>query len=393
VTSNLRYEPVPIAGDLHAEARILSTAFGTTPDHSAQWIENSGRQLFRRLVDGDRVLGTIVLVPMGIYFGGKSIPMTGIAGVAVDPTARGRGVARQLMEHALREIHDQGVPLSGLYSAMHPLYRSVGYEHAGAQYRVKVPLHLLPRSPRQFERFTDADFDEVKACYAQAAHTWDGHLDRGPYCWGRVKNFRGHLMQGFVSRDDQGVLDAYVFCNQNQTGDIYDDQQLTVMDFAATTPAALKGVMGFLRGYSSISGNAVWKGSPSHPILTALDDRRYTVELLDHWMLRVVNLPEALKGRGVRGGGQEAVDIAVVDDLFPKNAGNWTVSVEAGRYDARRGGSGSVSVTARGLAALYTGFMSARQLALINLVEGDTQGLDQLDAVFPVGQPTMIDIF
>lgn len=390
----LRYERVPETGELEAEARILSTAFGMPPDHSMRWIERSGRSLFRRVVAGDEPVATVVLIPMGVYFGGRSVPMTGIAGVAVDPSARGSGVGRWMMARALEEIRESGVPLSGLYSAMHPLYRGVGFEHAGCHHSVSVPMELLPRATRRFDPFAEADFEQVRACYAGWASRQDGHLDRGEYCWRRVWDHRGKPIRGYVSRGEDGVIDAYAFCDQRMMRDDFHHQVLHVTDFGATTRSGLAGVMGFLRGFSSIASSVTWNGGATHPALTALADRRYKISLQDHWMLRVVDPAGAMHARGAGGRGSPcSVEIMLEDPVFPDTQGPWILRRDAEGLGAGRGGGGGVRVSARALASLYAGFMSARELAMIGLVEGADAELDALDAVFPVGNPSMVDMF
>jgi len=393
MTTSLRYEPIPSSGALPDETRIISQAFSSPLEGAEHWIEFSGRELFRRVSDGDRVVGTILLTPMGIYFGGQSVPMMGIAGVAIDPAVRGHGVARWMLEQALQETRDRGVPLAGLYSALHPLYRRVGFEHAGSHCGVSVPLHLLPSSSRRFEAFEEADMDAVKACYHAWASPNDGHLDRGPYCWNRVKNVRGQEMNGYVSRNDAGEVDAYIFCRQKSISDVEEKHVLNIKDFGASSREGLDGLMGFIRGFSSIADRANWTGGMTHPILTALGDRRYSVELKDHWMLRVVDVPGALVARGVRGPDAPAVHVLLEDEVLGDHAVPWVLAVEDGKLTARPGGEGRLRVHVRAVASLYAGFMSTSQLASLGLVEGEPADMAAMDRIFPVGNPTMVDMF
>jgi len=394
MSGSMRYERLSDGDDLDAESKILSSAFGMPPEQSVRWIEKSGRGLFRRVVAEGQTVATIVLIPMAIYFGGRSVPMTGIAGVAVDPSARGSGVGRWMMARALEEIRASGVPLSGLYSAMHPLYRSVGFEHAGHHHRVSVPMELLVRGTRRFEPYTEADFEQVRACYTGWASRCDGHLDRGEYCWRRVWDHRGKPIRGYVSRDANGVIDAYAFCDQRAVHDDFHHQVLHVTDFGATTRSGLEGVMGFFRGFSSIASSVTWNGGAMHPALTALSDRRYKISLQDHWMLRVVDPAGAMAARGAGGRGSPiAVSVTLEDSVFAENHGPWTFRRGMDGLEAERGGGGGVRVSMRALAALYAGFMSARDLALIGLIDGADTDLDAIDAVFPVGNPSMVDMF
>ncbi|MCL4220247.1 MAG: GNAT family N-acetyltransferase [Phycisphaerales bacterium] len=389
----LRYETLPLGSDLDAEAKILAIAFGMSPEKAREWIERSGRTLFRRVMAGDRVASVLMLIPMGIYYGGRSVPLTGVAGVAVDPGFRGRGVARWMMHEAVREMGREGAALSGLYSAMHPLYRSVGFEQAGCRFRISVPLHLLPGGSRQFEELPTGAVEQVKNCYQAWASRCDGHLDRGPYVWARIENWRGTPMRGFVTRDDRGEIEAYVYLHQAGSADPCQPQVLEVTDLGARTPGGMRALMAFLGGFSSIAGRVTFFGGPSHPLLGMLDDRRYAMDLTDHWMLRVIDVRRALEGRGYARGLRGAASFELVDQVFEEQSGHWRLELEGGGGHVSRGGHDGARLTDRALAALCGGHLSARQLRLMGLIEGDDAQVDALDVVFPASGSSMPDMF
>ena len=81
------------------------------------------------------------------WWHGRAMPMAAVGGVKVAPEGRGRGVGRALMTALLREIAARGFPVSALYPATAPLYRSLGWEIAGGLYRGDR-LALLPRCCR-----------------------------------------------------------------------------------------------------------------------------------------------------------------------------------------------------------------------------------------------------
>ncbi|MBI3925782.1 MAG: GNAT family N-acetyltransferase [Armatimonadetes bacterium] len=84
---------------------------------------------------------------MAQWFGGRAVPMTGIAGVAVAPEARARAVGRALIRETLQELHKEGVALSALYPSTLPFYRASGYELAGSRFHRKAFWYGGPVSP------------------------------------------------------------------------------------------------------------------------------------------------------------------------------------------------------------------------------------------------------
>jgi predicted acetyltransferase len=93
--------------------------------------------------DGGNLLGAARYYDMRQYWHGRAVPMAGVGGVKVAPEARGRGVGRALMTALLTTIAEQGFVLSTLYPATAQIYRSLGWELAGGNYRAEVPGRSL----------------------------------------------------------------------------------------------------------------------------------------------------------------------------------------------------------------------------------------------------------
>ena len=79
---------------------------------------------------------------------GPARPVSGVAAVKVAPEHRDRGIGRSLMTKLRNLIADRGYLLSALYPATMPIYRSLGWELAGARHRVPDPGPFAARSRR-----------------------------------------------------------------------------------------------------------------------------------------------------------------------------------------------------------------------------------------------------
>ena len=89
------------------------------------------------VIDGIRVaslpngeiLATCRVFHRKIYVGGQSMLMGGIGEVCTRPEARGLGLAKRLLNDAIKYMVSQGMVLSALHAAdwVAPLYRKLGW--------------------------------------------------------------------------------------------------------------------------------------------------------------------------------------------------------------------------------------------------------------------------
>jgi predicted acetyltransferase len=388
----------PVYGEVRGEddlpelARLVSHAFAGPLEGAAEWLRAAGLQHVRVLREGGRPVASLLRIPMGQYFGGRSVPMMGVAGVAVAPEARGRGLARRIMRQGLLEMHAEGWPISCLYASTQSLYRQVGYEQAGHRFMIRVPLSQIDVRERSAPVLPLADKSaaEVEACYRDFATAQQGWLDRGVYCWARVREMRGERYHGF-GVEENGKLSGYLYLLQKRKENGRHD--VLTSDLAFRTPQAGRRLLGFLADFATVGEDAVVFGGPHHPLLWLLGQQRFTVTLRDYWMTRLTDVVRALEGRGYPTAVSARVQLEVSDELIAKNAGRWVLSVEKGRGTVEKGGSGEVHIEARTLAALWSGFATPEQLRLLGAIEGSNAALSVLGAVFASGTPAMSDMF
>ncbi len=377
-------------------ARLVNLAFAGPIEKSEEWLRLTGLEHVRALGERGRPPGASLLrVPMGQHFGGRSVPMVGIAGVAVAPESRGKGLARELMRRALTEIAAEGVPLSGLYASTQDLYRQVGYEQAGHRFEIRIPLHRIGVRERASEvrPLEEEDLSAVRACYEEFAGLFNGTLDRGPYCWGRVRELRGERYSGF-GFFGAGGLEGYLFLKQARKPES-GRHDVLISDAAFRTPGAGRRMLGFLADFATTGDEAVLYGGPLHPLLSLMPQQHFDVRKRDYWMLRIVSVKGAIEGRGYSGSVGARFTLRVTDGLIAENEGAWDVHINGGRARVERGapGGSEVRVGVNGLAAVYSGLYTAREAAVAGLVEGDGAGLDAMGAAFAGGTPWMSDMF
>lgn len=390
----LKYGRVEQDAELDALARVTGVAFGYAPEDSRKWLERGGRQHLRVVRnETGRPAGQLMRVPMGQYFGGRSVPMIGIAGVAVPPEDRGCGVAATIMREALREIREEGVGLSTLYAATQPLYRRVGYEQAGSRFEVRLPLARIDVRERDLRvrPASEADLEAIQGVYRAAACHWDGWLDRGPYIWDRIVHPRGQDAHGWVIEGPEGP-EGYVFLQQarHAAGGRHD---LTISDLCFSTPAGGRRLLGLLADFGSMGVDAVFHSGPTHPLFMLLSEQRWSMNFRDFWMMRVTDVKTALEARGYAEGLDAVLTLDVHDELIEENSGRFTVQVRGGRARVERGGTGGLRLDAGALASLYSGYLAPAALKQIGRAQGDGSVIRTATAVFAGGSPGMPDMF
>lgn len=381
--------------DIPEVARLITLAFAGTLERSTKWVKDNGLENIRVLREGKTIPACLRRIEMGQYFGGKRVPLCGIAGVATAPESRGKGHARRMMEACVREMHERGEAIGGLYCSTQALYRQSGFEQAGHRFITRVPVSRLlgGSKTRNTIVLKEADQKRIEACYRKFASPYNGTLDRTEYIWKRIKERADGKSQGYGVLDDRGGLAGYLF--MEQTRDAHSiRQELQLADIAFTTPEAGRQLIAFLADYEPMADWIQLGSGPLHPLLTLLPQQRYEVKFKDFWMLRVVDVKKALEARGYSPSVRASVALNITDETIAANSGQWRLEVADGNASVRRSTGNErtgISCGIRGLAAMFSGLYSPRQAAAIGLCAGDEKSLDVLGGVFSGGTPWMSD--
>jgi predicted acetyltransferase len=367
------------AHDLHV--RAFGPMSGDNMRPRTLRVIDEGRML--GVYDGPRLIASAFYHEFEQWWHGRAVPMGGVGAVSVAPEDRGRGVGRRLAAGML-DLMD-GRPLSALYPATAPVYRAVGYEHAGGQYRITLPpdpLRTLASGPVKVRRAGPGDLAEIVALtrrlHADARH--DGPFDRDEtYLRERLADERvfSYLADdGFLSYGWDGGPER-LFVHRCVAG-------------SAETARALWAVVG---SGSSIAESVQACIAPDDPLLWLLRDRSEDEIHRRSWMLRVLDAPAAIAGRGYPAAVAVDVPLVIEDELRPGNAGAWRLTVAGGEGRLERAAEtpDATRLSARGLAAVYAGVPIAT-LRRAGIVTGGDAADPPLDAAF-AGTPYMLDYF
>lgn len=378
--------------ELEQFGQIITDAFVAPADRTPLYFDAVGRENLRLLRRDDTLIGGLAVLPKGQWFGGQAVPMAGIAVVAVRPEYRAAGVATGLLSAVLRELHDAGCPLSTLYPATVALYRRVGYELAGVSCEVTLTAKSIDLRDRTLavRAATPADEPQIRAVYRQAAARTAGNLDRNEFSWWRVREQRGEKAQAYVVCHGPAV-EGYAYL-LSQSVDMAH-ANLRVLDMAAVTPEAARRVLTLIADYRTVRDQVIFRSGPFDPLLMHLAELPITAVGRTPWMTRIVHVPRALAARGYPAGVAAELHLDVRDEVLTQNNGRCVLHVADGHGEVHPGGRGTLAVHVRGLAALYTGFLTPAELVLAGLASGPAADLAAAAAPFAGPTPWMRDAF
>lgn len=377
--------------------RLGRIAFGGGPREPAGphefWSHERGWTGLVAEHDG-AVVGSLKVRDYRQYFGGVAVPMGGVAGVAVDPHARGQGVATALLDAALPHLREHGHVVSALYPSVPPLYRGRGWEQVGDYQRATLRPELFALLPRPatrqpMRRATEADLPAVGDAYRHLASTVDGMLDRATDSTDPAAVL-GFDLADVVPGQDGGLL-GYLTARRPE-GDSLVVEDLVALD--GETGRALLSNLGRWAGIMTeisvrIVDPAWWQLLLPLPVIH--DVRNHP------WMLRVVDLPAAVAARGWPLAAHLtsfAVDVEVVDEHAPWQSGPFRLVVEDGEVTCVPGGSGAVRLAARALGPWYAGSADTAMLRRAGLLDGDPADARPLDLLTGAPRPLrMADSF
>jgi predicted acetyltransferase len=321
-------------------------------------------------VDGE-VCGSLRVWAYGQFFGGKAVPAGGVASVAVDPHARGRGVASALLDAALGMMREAGQCVSSLFGAAPPLYRGRGWEQVGTCEQVMFPISVLaalPAGRAPIRPATEADLPALHRLYLDLASTVDGMLDRSPPVFDVARILELDIAD--VVPGDDG-LRGYLAANR-PSGD-----SLTVYDLIARDADAALTMLGHLASWAGmVTEVSVRLVDPAvHELLLGVP--RFLDRRVEPFMLRVVDLAAAVTARGWPDYLPDfTVDLDITDDHAPWNAGRHRLVHESGTMRVEAGGTGAVGMHARALGPWFAGSSTTDSLRRAGLLDGAAPMLD-----------------
>ncbi|HEX2705335.1 MAG TPA: GNAT family N-acetyltransferase, partial [Candidatus Lustribacter sp.] len=270
--------------DLDAALRVRTLSFGPLSEGMRSWWEDLNRELIAQdraiaVLDGERIVAHARTRPFRQMWGGRLVPMGGVAGVVVDPEYRGRGVASAMVLAAAQQARGHGDVLSALYPTTLPPYRRAGWEVAGTQTRVTVHGDALRRvrgGDVRVRRGTPEDAAAIVALLEARRAGERACGDLVPTAAALAKE---------IAEDDDAI--TYV------TADGYDgyvvyrwaEDELTVYSFEARTPESARALWALVGSGASVTRRVHIYVRETDVLPYVLDEEAVHDAVVKRWML------------------------------------------------------------------------------------------------------------
>ncbi|WP_329046756.1 GNAT family N-acetyltransferase [Streptomyces sp. NBC_01422] len=305
-------------------------------------------------VRGGRVVAGGLGLLVDQYFGGAPVPSACLGDGCVAPEERGEHLATDMTTERLRPLIDRGAVISAIVTSSTGYARRLGWEAPTDVFAWSVATDELKRS------FATQDFEiehgltgEAETLQRDLARQWNGPVHR-PTWWTRWKQDKSNLTTYRFSRPAHptaGLLNLTTKRHERH------GMSLVVHDFWATDQPTAAAMLAFLGHHNTRARTIEFRRGalPPYPtLLQGLRHHRTTAEAWHPWMLRILDLPEAIRLRGWPHDLTTAVPMEIESERGGRD--RWMLQITAGAAEiVPTHVEGQVTLTRRQLAVWYAG--------------------------------------
>ena len=342
-----------------------------------------------------RLVAKAVDREQGQWFGGRVVPTSGVAGVAVVPDKRRKGLGRLVLTRLLQEARERGAAISTLFPTTPFPYRRLGWEEVGALTYFALPASALagvrPDPRVELRPATLGDFSAISGLYREVAAAGTGLMERSGPLFTTGDDMIGHFDGVTVATDTTGAVVGYASWDR---GPGYDASgKLTVYDLIGSTGGATATLLAMIAGWASVAPNIVLRLPDQDPAFLHLASMGTRVESRQPWMARMVDAQAAVSARGWPPHLSGRVDLELGDEICSWNEGRFVLELSGGEGKLSAGGEGTLRLEARGMALWYSGAATPASLRRAGLLSGPAGDDAFLQAATAGPAPALLDYF
>jgi predicted acetyltransferase len=299
------------------------------------------------------------------------------------------------MTGLIAEITGRGYPVSALFPATVPLYRSLGWEFAGANYETTVPIAALAELIGPDQLLTDPQAPGApglrRAVAADAAVIVEtlGRVYQARSDSGAAVHEPAAVASWLDDEDHFAYLAHDGFLSYRWSR---DTDSIMVQLLAAASPPTARAFWQIVASHGTMVSAVRARLAPDDPVSWLTREPAAVTAQYESWMLRLIDAAAAVAARGFPAAVTLSVQLEIADEALPANCGRWQLEISGGTGKlapaAAAGQGATVRLGARGLAALYGG-VPLSTLRGAGLAGGDQAADDALDSAFG-GRPAFM---
>jgi predicted N-acetyltransferase YhbS len=337
-----------------------------------------------------RTLAAVAALRMRQNVRGMVHDMAGVASVSSHPSARRRGLVRELLGRLLRQMREEGCAVSALYPFRPSFYARFGYvgipRHRTVAFAPEGLADLLRAElPGEVERLT---MTEGFGPYVDVTRTLLGRRHGfAVYDEVRTAEFREDKLWVAVARAGGEVVGVVRYRVESHGGDLIASDLL----YANPLGRALL-LQYFARHVDQVARVVMRVSADEVPELWGVDlaattEGKVGFPLHGAPMVRVLDM-EALTGTPV---GHGDVTIEIRDDEL--TGGVWRLAGDGGTLTVRKGTDPTATLTPAGFSALLYGVLDPAEVLTRQLGEIRPEAIPPLTEMFPRQTPYLFADF
>lgn len=337
-----------------------------------------------------RMVGAFRSYPMLEHMHGAQLRTMGLAAVAVDETARRRGVGREMCEHAVLTARERGDVLSLLYPFRPAFYSALGWGLTGELHAYRFQPESLPLHEGEVRRLAgNGDVASISACYSRVSRDCNGPLVRPPRAWRNYLDADAVHVYG-VGR---GELAGYMMVRFGR-GASPDERPLHIREIVTDDNDAYLALLGWVSQQRDAFRLVQYEATPQEHFMHRLAEPRPPGFHLARnlWapvhralrgpMLRVLNVKAALEQRRRWNGAPPLrFGLQVADDVVEANAQPLTVDFDGSAARVSAGAAAPMlRISAPAFAQVYAGELTVRAALQLGTAQcdGDASAINAL---------------
>lgn len=284
---------------------------------------------FQVAVRGGRVVAGGLGLLVDQFFGGSPVPSACLGDGCVAPEERGEHLAARMTAERLRPLVEQGAVISTISTSSTGYARRLGWEAPVPVLAWSVTTDDLKKS------YTSEDFEiehglneDARALQQDLARQWNGPVLRPAWwpAWKETKNALTTYRFSKPGHPTAGLLSLATKRHERH------GMTLTVHEFWAANQDAAAAMLAFLGRHNTRAATIEFRRGALPPYPTLLHNLhrfRPTAESWHPWMLRILDIPAAIRLRGWPADLTTTVPIEI-ENATGDGRDRWMFQVKAG---------------------------------------------------------------